>query len=83
MGAHPNLLDGGFVTAPQSPIYDPNGQWEVENFGIPPDIDVELDPQAVRSGHDPQLEKAVEVVMKALKKNPFPAPKRAPYPKFH
>jgi tricorn protease len=56
----------------------------VENHGVPPDIEVELDPQAVRQGHDPQLEKAVEVVMDLLKKNPPPpAPHHPPCPDYH
>ena len=46
---------------------------------MPPDVEVELDPKAVRDGHDPQLEKAVEVVMDLLAKNPPPKPKRPPY----
>jgi len=52
------------------------------NQGVPPDIEVELDPLSVRQGHDPQLEKAVEVVMAELEKNPVPRPKRPPYPKY-
>ena len=50
---------------------------------MPPDVEVEIDPKAVRDGHDPQLEKAVEVVMDLLAKNPPPKPKRPPYPNYH
>ena len=67
-----DLLDGGFTGTPNLAFYNPNGTWDVENHGVPPDIEVEYDPQAVRAGHDPQLEKAVEVVMDLLKKNPPP-----------
>ena len=35
-----------------------NGDWEVENRGIPPDVEVELLPKDVAEGHDRQLEKA-------------------------
>ncbi len=80
----PRLMDGGFVTAPSSAVFNPmTGQWEVENIGVPPDIEVELDPELVRQGKDPQLEKAVEVVMAELPKNPLPKPKRPPYPNYH
>jgi tricorn protease len=34
----------------------------------------------VIAGHDPQLEKAVEVLMADLKKNPPARPKRPAYP---
>jgi tricorn protease len=52
----------------------------VENEGVPPDIAVEQTPADVIAGRDPQLEKAIEVVMDALEKNPPRAPKRPPYP---
>jgi tricorn protease len=41
----------------------------VENRGVGPDLEVEFDPQAVREGHDPLLEKAVELVLAELHKN--------------
>ena len=79
-----DLLDGGFTGTPDLAFYNPNGTWDVENHGVPPDIEVELDPKALRQGHDPQLEKAVEVVMDLLKKNPPPpAPHHPPYPDYH
>jgi len=83
IGGYPQLIDGGFITAPRWAIYGLNGEWEVENHGIIPDYDVEMDPKAVREGHDPQLEKAVEVVLEELKKNPAASYKRPPYPDYH
>ncbi|MBZ5535026.1 MAG: PDZ domain-containing protein [Acidobacteriia bacterium] len=83
IGGYPELIDGGFVTAPRFALYGLNGDWEVENHGIAPDYDVDLDPAAVRAGHDPQLEKAVEVVMDLLKKNPPPQYKKPEYPDYH
>jgi tricorn protease len=82
-GDYPPLLDGGLVTAPHFAIWFPSGQWEVENRGVAPDIDVEMDPQAWRSGRDPQLEKAVAVVLEELKKPQPPKPKRPAYPNYH
>jgi tricorn protease len=79
---YPLLMDGGNITAPRIAIYGLNGEWEVENVGIAPDIDVEFDPKQVREGHDPQLEKAVEVVMDMLQKNPLPKYKRPAYPNY-
>jgi tricorn protease len=83
IGGYPQLVDGGYVTAPRLAIYGLEGDWEVENRGIAPDIEVEMDPKTVSQGHDPQLEKAVEVVMDLLAKNPPPARKRPPYPNYH
>lgn len=82
IGGYPTLIDGGSVTAPRMALYDLNGRWEVENVGIAPDVEVTQDPKLVRAGRDPQLEKAVEIVLEALKKNPpqeYPIP---PYPKY-
>jgi tricorn protease len=79
-----DLLDGGFAGTPNLAFYNPTGAWDVENHGVPPDFEVEYDPKAVRQGHDPQLEKAVEVIMDLLRKNPPPPPPRhPPYPNYH
>ncbi len=78
-GNGPSLIDGGSVFVPYFAFYAPDGNWIAENEGIAPDIEVEQDPAAVRAGHDPQLEKAIEVVLDLLKKNPPPEIKRPPY----
>jgi len=70
IGGYPKLIDGGQVTAPRWGLYGTDGKWEVENIGITPDIEVEQDPALVRQGHDPQLERAVQVVLDALAKTP-------------
>jgi tricorn protease len=80
---YPEFIDGGGVTAPRGAIFGLKGDWEVEGHGIPPDYDVDLDPAAVRQGHDPQLEKAVAVVLDLLNKNPLPKYKKPPYPNHH
>jgi len=79
----PPLMDGGGVGAPSSALYGLQGEWEVENVGVAPDIEVELDPAAWRRGRDPQLEKAVEYLLEQVKKNPQPEYKRPPYPNYH
>jgi len=79
----PQLMDGGFVSSPSSAVWSPDGNWIAENIGVFPDVEVELDPQLVRQGKDPQLEKAIAIVMEELAKNPLPKPKRPTYPDFH
>jgi tricorn protease len=61
-------MDGGRVTAPDLAFYNEDG-WRVENEGVPPDIEVKQWPAAVAAGKDPQLDKAIEVILDALKHN--------------
>ena len=75
----PALMDGGGVTAPNLAIWTEDG-WIVENEGVPPDIEVEQLPADVIAGRDPQLEKAIEVIMEELKNNPPKKLQRPPYP---
>jgi tricorn protease len=70
IGGYPPLMDGGFVTAPRIALWSAEGEYAVENKGVAPDVEVEFDPAAWRAGHDPQLERAVTIVMDALAKNP-------------
>lgn len=83
IGGYPTLLDGGSVTAPRTALYGLHGEFEIENIGVPPDVEVEDDPKAVAAGHDPQLEKAVAIVMEELKKNPPVELVVPPYPNYH
>ena len=80
---YPPLVDGGTVTAPRVAIYGLHGSWEVENHGVAPDVEVENDPASVASGRDLQLERAVQITLEALKKNPVVIPDHPPYPNYH
>jgi tricorn protease len=60
------LSDGGEVTIPTHRSYAADGQWIIENQGVSPDIDVAVDPASWRVGRDPQLERAVEVLMRRV-----------------
>jgi tricorn protease len=79
----PPLMDGGVVTAPSSAVWDPEeSEWIAENVGVSPDIEVEHDPEAVRGGHDPQLERAVQEILAELAKNPPKKLTRPTFPKY-
>lgn len=75
----PEFLDGGGVTAPNLAIWTKDG-FIVENEGVAPDYEVEQTPAEILKGRDPQLEKAIELILKELKNNPQEDPKRPPYP---
>lgn len=82
IGGYPPLMDGGSVTAPRWGLYGTKGEWEVENIGIAPDIEVEQDPALMRQGRDPQLERAVQEALDLLAKHPLPVLKKPPYPDY-
>jgi tricorn protease len=82
IGGYPRLVDGGGVTAPRWALYGTHGEWEVENHGIAPDVEVDQDPALIRQGHDPQLEKAVQLALDALAKDPPKKLVRPPYPDY-
>ncbi|HOC18181.1 MAG TPA: PDZ domain-containing protein [Vicinamibacterales bacterium] len=71
----PVLMDGGMVTAPNLAIWTEDG-WVVENEGVPPDIEVEQNPADLIDGKDPQLERAIQIVLEELKKRPPSRPTR-------
>jgi tricorn protease len=75
----PVLMDGGSITAPNLAFWTPDEGFAVENVGVPPDVEVEQLPADVIAGKDPQLDKAIAMVLKELDKAPAP-PKRPAYP---
>ncbi|MEM1338059.1 MAG: PDZ domain-containing protein [Bacteroidota bacterium] len=75
----PEFIDGGSVTAPNVGYYNEDG-FRIENEGVAPDIEVEQWPKEVMAGRDPQLEKAIEVILEELKNNPPSYPPRPAYP---
>ncbi|MGH9818662.1 MAG: S41 family peptidase, partial [Pyrinomonadaceae bacterium] len=72
---HGNLIDGGVVNVPEFGLTNTKGEWVIEGYGVDPDIDVDNDPKSVIAGHDPQLERSVQEIMKKLT-TPVTLPKR-------
>jgi tricorn protease len=60
------LLDGGYITIPESAVYTLDSQWAIENHGVDPDYEVENEPGELLAGHDKQLETAVSLMLKAI-----------------
>jgi tricorn protease len=83
IGGIPILMDGGHVTSPSFGFFNPQGQWDVENHGVQPDYEVDMEPKPVNEGHDPQLEKAVSLALEDLAKHPAPDPHRPEYPNYN
>lgn len=71
----PSLIDGGRVTVPTFRMYNPDGTWFKEGYGVDPDIEVIDDPAQLANGIDPQLERAIQEVMRQLENKPMGLPK--------
>jgi tricorn protease len=70
---HYALVDGGALTAPDNAVFDPiTNRYIAENKGIAPDIPVRQDAKALSKGRDPQLERAVQEVLKMLEQQEMP-----------
>jgi tricorn protease len=72
------LMDGGYITRPEFSLYGLDSKWVIENHGVQPDVVVDNPPDLVVKGQDPQLEKAVEMLMEKIKANPRKLPARPP-----
>ncbi|MBI3871681.1 MAG: PD40 domain-containing protein [candidate division Zixibacteria bacterium] len=77
---HRPFTDGGFMTTPEFALYDLDRKWALENKGFQPDIDVDYPPQVVMQGIDPQIDRAVQELMKKIKESPRPLPPPPPEP---
>lgn len=75
-------IDGGGLTAPDYRIYTPQGDWIVENEGVSPDIEVDLQPAEMARGHDAQLMKGIEVLLRTMEQDPRTRPDHPPFPKM-
>jgi tricorn protease len=77
---HYGMIDGGSLTSPDNRVFDPiNNEWIGENEGIAPDIEVLIDARSFAEGRDPQLERAVEEVLRMLEANPTPTVTPPPF----
>jgi tricorn protease len=77
----PLLIDGGNITSPTFRMYNPDGTWFKEGHGVDPDIAVNDDLGSMYKGIDPQLERAITEIKKALKDKGYTAPKQPGYEK--
>lgn len=70
-----NLVDGGRTTQPQYSFWFSDVQWQVENYGVDPDVEVDFDPASHLRGVDPQLERAIAEALRLLEEKGGEPPK--------
>ena len=75
------LMDGGSVTFPEFGLFNMQGQFDVEGHGVEPTIELDNLPEHEIAGRDPQLEKAVEVLLQKIKDEPVNVPTHGPFPR--
>ncbi|MCG8460052.1 MAG: PDZ domain-containing protein, partial [Holophagales bacterium] len=82
VGIHgnPSFIDGGWTTAPSFGLYEADGTWAIEGYGVEPDVEVIDDPASMSGGRDPQLDAAITHLLRQLEADPPLDPPRPPSP---
>ena len=65
-----SLVDGTVTTQPEFSFWFQEVGWGVENYGVDPDIEVDITPQDYMQDNDAQLERAILEVRLLLEANP-------------
>jgi len=74
------LMDGGSVTFPEFGLFNLSGEFDVENHGVDPDIEVQNLPQELAQGVDTQLDRGINEVLELRRQNPPQKPDFGPVP---
>ncbi|AWS41103.1 peptidase S41 [Streptosporangium sp. 'caverna'] len=68
------LVDGSHITVPKYSFWFEGLGWGVENYGVDPDVEVDITPDDWAAGRDPQIEEAVRLALAALEERPAATP---------
>ena len=63
------LVDNGRTTQPEFSFWFRDVGWDVENYGTDPTHEVDVRPQDASEGRDPQMDKAIDLVQRALRRH--------------
>jgi tricorn protease len=74
------FIDGGMSSQPEFAWWAPGIGWGLENRGVEPDIPVPFTPEDCIADRDPQLDRAIQVLLDQLKREPIKTPEPPPYP---
>ncbi len=80
ISGNPDFIDGGGITVPTFGFYENDGTWGVEGHGTDPDIEVIDDPALMVKGGDPQLDRAIAEMLRAIQERPWQKPTRPKSP---
>ncbi|MCK5465513.1 MAG: PD40 domain-containing protein [Bacteroidales bacterium] len=65
-----SVIDGGGHTVPHGRLMYSDGRWFDEGHGVEPSHRVVADPTELAKGADPQIDKAIDLILEELKQNP-------------
>ncbi len=71
---HQMFVDRGGTTQPEYSFWFVDVGWSVENYGTDPDIEVDYRPQDYPTEGDPQLDRAIEELLRQMEENPPEVP---------
>ena len=71
---HQMFVDRGGTTQPEYSFWFVDVGWRVENYGTDPDIEVDYRPQDYATEGDPQLDRAIEELLRQMEENPPEVP---------
>ncbi len=74
------LVDGGGIQVPRYGNYREDVGWVVEGPGMPPDIEVDNDPNQYVKGVDQQLDRAIKEMLDRAARKPLKRPVQPPDP---
>lgn len=80
ISGNPGLIDGGAISVPTFGYYETDGTWGIEGHGVDPDIEVIDDPAKMVNGGDPQLDRAIELMLGDIQARPYTPPARPKSP---
>lgn len=80
ISGNPGLIDGGAISVPTFGYYETDGTWGIEGHGVDPDIEIVDDPAKMKDGGDPQLDRAIELMLEEMRTKPYKAPARPKSP---
>jgi tricorn protease len=65
------FIDGGMSTQPEFGWWSPTRGWAIENHGVDPDIEVYYRPEDYLADRDPQLDRAIDEMLKDIAQKPM------------
>jgi len=74
------FVDMGLSTQPEFAWWEKEGGWVIENVGVEPDIEIDDTPADRAAGKDPQLDRAIEYLLKKLEDSPIEQPPLPAWP---